>query len=392
MKLSIFTPTNNPIWLDSPYKSISDQLKLDDSLNVEWVIIPNNNVELPENIKNENWVKIVRCPSDLKNIGALKKFACEQATGDVFIELDHDDSLLPGSLKIIEEEMKDKPNSFLYSNKIVTRHDNKPHLYGEYWGWEQREWQGHKINHGFLPNPRSLCEIFYAPDHVRVWSREAYMLAGGHDKNLFVGDDHDLVIKTYLAGAEFIFIEEPMYNYYIHGKNSWLENCDDVQKQQKNNTHKYLRKLVAEWCRRESLQSVQYPSKEFLNAAPNSLGCITANDTIASIPAGLPVIDFMNECYDKLAPGGWLLIDTVSTDGRGAWCDPTHVSFWNELSFRYYTDKTFSKYIPQYKGRFQQVILKTERPSKWHEDNNVPYVISDMCALKGQRQAGAKLI
>jgi hypothetical protein len=100
----------------------------------------------------------------------------------------------------------------------------------------------------------------------------------------------------------------------------------------------------------------------------------------------------MNEAYEKLTVAGWLLIDVPSTDGKGAWCDPTHTSFWNDLSFRYYTNAQFSKFIPTVKCRFQQVVLKNEKPTKWHVENNVPYVRSDMCALKGQRQPGASLI
>jgi hypothetical protein len=391
MKLSLFTPTNNLQWIDTPYKSIQQQIDLDPSLDIEWLIVPNNNVDVPTHIINQPWVRVVRCSGDLKNIGALKRFACEQATGDVFIEMDHDDELLPGSLKRIENELKDKTNAFLYSDKTVKRHDGKPHVYSNYWGWAHYMWNGEKINESFLPDARSLCQIFYAPDHVRVWTRTSYEKAGGHDRDLFVGDDHDLVIKTYLAGSEFVYIKEPIYTYYIHGTNSWLQNCDKVQKQQHNNTEKYLRSLVKEWCKRSSLPVYNYPSKDFYNAKTNSVGCIVANDTFASIPPG-EVIGVMNQCYDKLAPGGWLLIDVPSTDGRGAWCDPTHVSFWNELSFRYYTNKKFAKFIPNYKGRFQQVILKTEMPSEWHQKNNVPYVRSDMCAIKGQRQPGEKLI
>jgi hypothetical protein len=314
------------------------------------------------------------------------------ATGDVFIELDHDDELLPGSLEEYQHLLKDKQNAFLYSDKIVTRSDNKPHFYGKGYGWEHYTWNNHLVNKSFLPDARSLSEIYYAPDHVRMWTRQAYELAGKHDENLFVGDDHELIIRTYIAGSEFIFLEKPTYNYYVHGNNTWLQNNQQVQIQQRANRDKYLRQLVTEWCRRENLKTVEYPSKEFNEAEPNSLGCIHAKDTISSVPAGRSVVDFMNDVYKKLVPGGWFLVDTASTDGRGAWCDPTHVSFWNELSFRYFTDKKFAKFVPGVECRFQQVVLKTHFPNKWHEDNKLPYVRSDMCALKGQRAPGWQYI
>ena len=85
-----------------------------------------------------------------------------------------------------------------------------------------------------------------------------------------------------------------------------------------------------------------------------------------------------------LVPGGWLLTHVPSTDGRGAFCDPTHVSFWNELSFRYYTEKDYAKLISDINCKFQQVVLETYFPNKWHEKNNISYVRADMCAVKGQ--------
>ena len=45
----------------------------------------------------------------------------------------------------------------------------------------------------------------------------------------------------------------------------------------------------------------------------------------------------MNEVWRVLIPGGLLDIVVPTTDGRGAWQDPTHVSYWNRNSFFYYT-------------------------------------------------------
>lgn len=48
-------------------------------------------------------------------------------------------------------------------------------------------------------------------------------------------------------------------------------------------------------------------------------------------------IHTMNELYRILKPGGRAEIHVPSTDGRGAFQDPTHVSFWNINSFQYYS-------------------------------------------------------
>jgi|WetSurSiteA1Bulk_404760.scaffolds.fasta_scaffold135195_1 SAM-dependent methyltransferase len=44
----------------------------------------------------------------------------------------------------------------------------------------------------------------------------------------------------------------------------------------------------------------------------------------------------MNEAWRVLKPGGMMQIEVPTTDGRGAFQDPTHVSFWNINSFFYY--------------------------------------------------------
>jgi hypothetical protein len=44
----------------------------------------------------------------------------------------------------------------------------------------------------------------------------------------------------------------------------------------------------------------------------------------------------MNELWRVLKPGAKAGIAVPTTDGPGAWQDPTHVSFWNRRSFLYY--------------------------------------------------------
>lgn len=46
----------------------------------------------------------------------------------------------------------------------------------------------------------------------------------------------------------------------------------------------------------------------------------------------------MNEAHRVLKAGGTFDIFVPTTDGRGAFQDPTHVTFWNPNSFFYYVD------------------------------------------------------
>ena len=64
-----------------------------------------------------------------------------------------------------------------------------------------------------------------------------------------------------------------------------------------------------------------------------SINAIRAHDIIEHLP---DKVHTMNEAYRVLRPGGHLEIIVPTTDGRAAFQDPQHVSFWNRHSFWYY--------------------------------------------------------
>jgi hypothetical protein len=90
----------------------------------------------------------------------------------------------------------------------------------------------------------------------------------------------------------------------------------------------------------------------------------------------------MSEIHRVLVPGGYCFIHVPSTDGRGAWQDPTHVSYWNQNSFFYYTRQQQAKYIDNSSIRFKTITLDTFYPSQWERDNQIPYVRAYLLALK----------
>lgn len=65
----------------------------------------------------------------------------------------------------------------------------------------------------------------------------------------------------------------------------------------------------------------------------DSVRDIIAHDVIEHLPDRILT---MNEIHRVLVLGGHLDLIVPSTDGRGAFQDPTHVSFWNRNSFWYF--------------------------------------------------------
>src|SRR5262245_4071143 len=65
----------------------------------------------------------------------------------------------------------------------------------------------------------------------------------------------------------------------------------------------------------------------------SSVQLVRAWDIIEHLPDKILT---MNELWRVLAPGGCAEIAVPTTDGPGAFQDPTHVSFWNRRSFLYF--------------------------------------------------------
>lgn len=84
---------------------------------------------------------------------------------------------------------------------------------------------------------------------------------------------------------------------------------------------------------------------------------IHANDFLEHIENNRR-IHIMDEIWRLLEPNGVLYSSTPSTDGRGAFQDPTHMSFWNENSFWYYTDDRYRD-LYNIKAKFQVIDVHT---------------------------------
>ena len=66
----------------------------------------------------------------------------------------------------------------------------------------------------------------------------------------------------------------------------------------------------------------------------NAVDVVRAHSTIEHLPDR---IHTMNEIWRICKPNAIVDISVPSTDGRGAFQDPTHVSYWNINSFLYYS-------------------------------------------------------
>lgn len=119
-----------------------------------------------------------------------------------------------------------------------------------------------------------------------------------------------------------------------------------------------------------------YPNEFICGSVPevfkkftdNSIEEILANHFIEHIEQN-KVIKTFNEIYRILEIGGLFEIFVPPTTGRGAFCDPTHRSYWNEWSFRYYDKEWEGYWLSESYGikcNFKQVKIELQGEISLH--------------------------
>lgn len=402
MRFSLITPTHNTRHLDELYRSIVAQTNGD----WEWIILCNNGVEV---VFDDPRVKVYTDDTGNTKIGYLKHTAFNLGTGDILVEVDHDDILIPTCLEELDLQFANPEFGFVYSDDAKLQMNGNFVPYGKQYGWLDPTHI--PTEHGKLPvmesfdaDSGSMSFIWYMPDHVRAWRRDVYKQVGGHDVTLSVLDDQDLMARTYLV-TKFAHIKKPLYIYRITGDNSWLQRNAEIQTQTVQMGYKYMRQLAERDAQLNNKMLVDigggidalpgYTTIDLHDAdiladlnvciplADDSVGVLNASHIIEHLEDKQRT---MEEIHRVLCDGGWAFIDVPSTDGRGAWQDPTHVSFWNQNSFYYYTRKEQARYIRNTKIKFQEFRLETLFPSQWWKDNNIPVVRAWLRAVKSDRR------
>jgi O-antigen biosynthesis protein len=415
MKLSIFTPTHLPQHLVEAYDSIRRQNYQD----WEWVLVPNGpKAFIPDQIRKDSRVKVVSGGERLYNIGAIKRLACDNCSGDAFVELDHDDLLVPANSLTAIARAFEKGAGFVFSDPAVFTYGGEKPPYGRFAYSPSHGWENYSVtvygrellaSKAFEPSPRSLCEIYYAPDHVRCWSREAYYSAGGHNRELSVIDDHELMVKTYLAGFPFRHTGGCHYLYRYYPQNTVKGRGGQIKDLTRKFKVQYTKDLIYEWASRENYETLDLTKevcaggsnrietvKKLLSEASDlfrsgQYGVIQAENLLQWLPGDL-VADLVSACYRALKPGGYLVLCVPDARTDIGFADPGYRSYYSKASMLPFVSKHYAADNGRVAARFQEVLTTDEFPSDWHKKMEFRYLRFHLCALKGQRQPGATSI
>ena len=410
----MFTPSHDPTYLDEAWASLEAQTFTD----WEWVVLLNRGAQWAP--PADPRVRVRRA-DHVRGVGAAKAAACEWCSGDVLVELDHDDVLATSCLQEVWDEFTVADNlALVYSDCAQITADGSK----DTTTWDQRNgWEyGPQLVDGrpvlgvqaLEPTPHNVSYIWFAPNHVRAFPRWAYDEAGGYDADLTELDDQDLMCRLYEVGP-FRRIPRVLYFQRVHPANTQAdpEVNARIQRRTVELHDAYVERMALAWTKRAKLLALDLggahgcpdPSQwltvdleegaalrgdvfdVLAGLADNSVGAVRAVDFLEHVE---DTVRLMNEVWRVLAPDGLLLSCTPSTDGRGAFQDPTHVSFFNENSWWYFTDAAYANYVSAITCRFQASRCVTYFPTEWHRQHDISYVQATLIALKpgGARNGG----
>jgi glycosyltransferase involved in cell wall biosynthesis len=125
----------------------------------------------------------------------------QRATGEILAWLNSDDTLEPGTLKIIGEYMASRPDvDLVYGNMNLIGADGK-YLY---------------TAQPLLDLRILVYENPFIPQQAMFWKRELYARVGGVNAALRFAMDYELALKFLLGGARVAKIQKVLANFRVH--------------------------------------------------------------------------------------------------------------------------------------------------------------------------------
>jgi len=240
--VSFFTPiynTGEKLW--RTYASVRDQTYPD----WEWVIVNDSSdggktLKIALEIASQDpRVRVYDFREKSGGIiGESKYRAATLTKGRWLAELDHDDYLMPDCARYIIEAANKFPDAgFIYTDsaELDESHNSMTYPDGFCFGYGKYRKEYH---HDYEKtwdvvdtpniNPKTIRHIVGVPNHIRTWRRDVYFSVGGHNRNLSIADDYELIVRTFLK-TKFVKVPKLGYLQYIYN-NSNGRNTHDLSR------------------------------------------------------------------------------------------------------------------------------------------------------------------
>ena len=236
--ISAITPTYNTKDIWWPYRSLVGQ----EYRNWEWIIYDDgstdgNTIHAINQLASVDPRVKVFFAKHSGSIGEVKKNAFSLANGEYLVELDHDDELTPWAFSNVFAAFQTYPDAgFCYSDCAeVIGEAHEDASYPDGWGfgygsYRTEFWRGRDYLVTNYPNinSKTIRHIVGVPNHFRAWTHNFYHSIGGHNKNLFVADDYELLVRTFL-NTRMVHIQKFGYIQYHHENNTQKKRNAEIQ-------------------------------------------------------------------------------------------------------------------------------------------------------------------
>ena len=230
--------------------------------NWEWVVVNDSldegkTLKIAEEIASKDpRVKLYDFREKTKGIvGESKYRAFMLSSGYLLAELDHDDYLSPTVAEDLYNAAKSFPDSgFFYTDCAEVNEQWESVTYPEgfcfgYGSYRDEEFEGKKlkvVNEANI-NPKTIRHIVGIPNHIRAWRRDTYFKIGGHNRQLSIADDYELIVRTFLE-TTFVKIPKLGYIQFIYNNSSEINthdlSRDDIQRRVRTIMYHYNDKIA----------------------------------------------------------------------------------------------------------------------------------------------------
>jgi glycosyltransferase involved in cell wall biosynthesis len=207
--VTVFTPAyNTGDRIYRPFQSLKGQTYS----NWEWTVVDDSDdggttYRLLRNLaKKDHRIQVFKPWEHSGYIGKVKNWACSLGNGSILVELDHDDELTDYALNYVIRGFRQFPEAgFLYTDCAEIFEDGTNHTYRQGWAfgygsYTDVEYRSKRYKSGCAGNinAKTIRHIVSTPNHIRAWRKSFYESVGGHNKELHVADDYELMVRTFL--------------------------------------------------------------------------------------------------------------------------------------------------------------------------------------------------
>lgn len=211
LSISIFTVSENPLLLERSYRSLLSQ-----TFPWTWNILLTSG----DKVFEDDRVRVLK--SDNEDAKFTIASTCR---GDVLLQLEPGDELLPDSLNLLAKAYESPSNPiFVYGNYVETT-DLSPtktlyhdvpfaHGYGRYQYEKHPELGWVAVASGITINETTCKYPTALPFYCLSWRKDFYQFIGGFSK-LPVGENYELMLRTVRCGPT-MNIPQMLYVHYIN--------------------------------------------------------------------------------------------------------------------------------------------------------------------------------